>query len=397
MYISKKEEYDRVVGEYNDILKPREVWFKGTLPFTPVHRQYIYIESGFSSYNGLFLNRYTEFREEFEMRRCEFIYIPMIVAKVKSKEYRMYHTPYRKDREVCPLFSSMLNEYLENEGTVKPSLIVYERTYFGDNPVYFEDDGTWEYAGAEDMIKIEDRSLCRHRFILYELPDRKPESRNILKTFLDTLYKLLDTEYDDGERFCSTKTIGEIGEPYNADWNFEDDVMELIKEVQERVDKLRAKGVEEMVLQKILAPKVVLSKMRISSGGNIFLTMYEGNHNGMEIEMHPLDKAIYFLFLRHPEGIRFNFLPDYREELMSIYKTLCETRTDKEIRDSVNAVTNPCSNSINEKCSRIRQAFITKIDEHLASHYYIYGKRGEPKGIKLDRTLVTWEWNMKGE
>ena len=397
MYIRDKEEYDRVVREYNSILKPREVWFKGTLPFTPVHHQYIYIESGFSSYNSLFLYRYTEFREDFEKRRCEFAYIPMIVANIKSREYMTYHAPYRKDREKCTLFSNMLNEYLEEEITVKPSLIVYEQTCFGDYPVYIEDDGTWEYDDGEYMVKIEDKTSCRHKFILYELPDRKQEGKDSLNTFMKTFFKLLDTEYDDGVRHSCTRTIGEIGEAYDADWNFEDDVMELIKEVREKVDKLRAKGVEEMVLQKILAPKVVLSKMRISSKGNIYLTQYEGDYNGMEIEMHPLDKALYFLFLRHSEGIRFNFLPDYREELISIYKTLCETRTEKEIRDSVFAVTNPCSNSINEKCSRIRQAFIAKIDEHLASHYYIYGKRGEPKGIKLDRTLVTWEWNMKGE
>lgn len=396
MYIRDKEEYDRVIGEYNDILRPREVWFKGTLPFTPVHNQYIYIESGFSSYNSLFLYRYTEFREEFEKMRCEFAYIPMIVANVKSKEYKRYHAPYRKDREKCTLLSNMLNVYLEDEFTVKPSLIVYKRTYFGDYPVSFEDDGAWEYDDGMNTIKIEDKTLCRHKFVLYELPARNVEGSDSIKTFFNTLYKLLDTEYDDGVRYSCTGTIGELGEPYNADWNFEDDVKRLIEEVRERVDKLRAKGVEEMVLQKILAPKVVLSKMRINSRGNIYLTQYEGGYNGMEIEMHPLDKAIYFLFLRHPEGIRFNFLPDYRDELMSIYKTLCDTRTEKEMRDSVYAVTNPCSNSINEKCSRIRQAFIAKIDEQLASHYYINGKRGEPKGIKLDRTMITWEWNVNG-
>lgn len=396
MYIRDKEEYDKVVREYNDILKPREVWFKGTLPFTPVHDQYIYIEKGFSAYNSMFMYGFTELREEFEKRGCEFAYIPMIEANIKSKEYMRYHTPYRKDREKCTLFSNMLNEYLEEEFVVKPSLIVFNRTYFGDYPVCFSNDGTWEYDDGKYMVKVEDKTLCRHKFVLYELPERNQDGKYPINDFLKTFFKLLDTKYDDGIMCSCTKTVSELGEPYNADWNFEDDVMQLIEEVRERVDKLRTKGVEEMVLQKILAPKLVLSKMRISSRGDIYLTQYEGDYCGMEIELHPLDKAIYFLFLRHPEGIRFNFLPDYREELMSIYKTLCETRMEKDIRDSVIAVTNPCSNSINEKCSRIRQAFISKIDGRLASHYYIYGRRGEPKGIKLDRSMVTWEWNMKG-
>ena len=54
-------------------------------------------------------------------------------------------------------------------------------------------------------------------------------------------------------------------------------------------------------------------------------------------------------------------------------------------------VTNPLLNSINEKCARIRGTFISQFDEELAQHYYIYGRRGEPKKIDLPRDLVKWE------
>ena len=54
-------------------------------------------------------------------------------------------------------------------------------------------------------------------------------------------------------------------------------------------------------------------------------------------------------------------------------------------------VTNPLLNSINEKCARIRGAFISQFDESLAQHYYIYGMRGEAKKISLPRNLVEWE------
>ena len=58
---------------------------------------------------------------------------------------------------------------------------------------------------------------------------------------------------------------------------------------------------------------------------------------------------------------------------------------------SIEDVTNPCLNSINEKCARIRGAFVSHFDEDLARHYYIYGMRGEPKKISLPRDLVIWE------
>ena len=58
---------------------------------------------------------------------------------------------------------------------------------------------------------------------------------------------------------------------------------------------------------------------------------------------------------------------------------------------SIQAVTNPMSNSINEKCAQIREAFIKHFDDRLARHYYISGKRGEPKRIALPPSLVVWE------
>ena len=39
----------------------------------------------------------------------------------------------------------------------------------------------------------------------------------------------------------------------------------------------------------------------------------------MEITMEPLIKAVFLLFLKHPEGIMFKELPEYRRELAEIY------------------------------------------------------------------------------
>ncbi|MBO4719775.1 MAG: hypothetical protein J5658_07880 [Prevotella sp.] len=54
-------------------------------------------------------------------------------------------------------------------------------------------------------------------------------------------------------------------------------------------------------------------------------------------------------------------------------------------------MTNPLLNSINEKCARIRGAFVGQFDDCMARHYYIDGSRGEAKKISLPRNLVVWE------
>lgn len=84
-------------------------------------------------------------------------------------------------------------------------------------------------------------------------------------------------------------------------------------------------------------------------------------------------------------------MTDYHDELLQIYTEVrggCQT---DEMKRSVIYVTSPFNNSINEKCARIREAFVSNFDERLAEHYFVTGKRGEPKRISLSRDLVKWE------
>lgn len=130
-----------------------------------------------------------------------------------------------------------------------------------------------------------------------------------------------------------------------------------------------------------------LSRLVITKDYRILLPDY----NDMEIKMEPLVKAVYLLFLKHPEGIMFKYLPDYREELMQIYVKLKPNGMNDRVLQSIEDVTNPLLNSINEKCARIRGAFVGQFDDHMARHYYIDGSRGEAKKIDIPRELVVWE------
>lgn len=82
--------------------------------------------------------------------------------------------------------------------------------------------------------------------------------------------------------------------------------------------------------------------------------------------MEPINKAVYLLFLRHPEGFLFKHLPDYRKELSEIYQTIKPQGLNERALKSIEDVTNPLLNSISEKCARIRSAFINELDDGLA-------------------------------
>ena len=93
------------------------------------------------------------------------------------------------------------------------------------------------------------------------------------------------------------------------------------------------------------------------------------------------------------EKIIFKDLPSYRNELAEIYGKLRPGGLTERALQSIEDVTNPLLNSINEKCARIRGAFVGQFDDHMARHYYIDGRRGEAKKISLPRELVVWERN----
>lgn len=161
----------------------------------------------------------------------------------------------------------------------------------------------------------------------------------------------------------------------------------LLEDMDVRVLKLRAKGLNEWTLRGLFKTKAQLSRLIVTKDFRILLPEY----NDIEVKMEPLVKAVYLLFLKHPEGIVFKALSDYREELLDIYKQLKPLGLNQRTIQSIEDVTNPLLNSINEKCARIRSAFVKEFDEGLAMNYFVTGERGEVKKIALPRDLVVWE------
>lgn len=160
----------------------------------------------------------------------------------------------------------------------------------------------------------------------------------------------------------------------------------LIAEVKEKVRMLKELGMSEAEIVSSFRISQPLKKLVISRNYRIFL-----GDERKEVHMEPLVKAVYLLFLQHPEGIIFKDLPDYRQELAGIYNKVRPWGLTDRALQSIEDVTNPLLNSINEKCARIRKAFVTKLDSSVAGQYYIKGARGEAKKIDLPRDKIVWE------
>ena len=160
----------------------------------------------------------------------------------------------------------------------------------------------------------------------------------------------------------------------------------LAQEAKEAIDKLLLSGFSAEVIKGWLDQKVKLSRIRITKRNKILLVDYD-----IEVKMGPLPKTVFLFFLRHPEGMRFVDLQDYKQEIYDIYSRLAVSDDLDKIKRSVDLLTDPFDNSINEKCTMIKYAFQKVVKDEIASNYYISGRQGHVMRIPLDRTLVEWE------
>lgn len=113
------------------------------------------------------------------------------------------------------------------------------------------------------------------------------------------------------------------------------------------------------------------------------------DYNEMELPLRPLPRAVYLLFLRHPEGIVLKDIASFRDELEQIYAIVMPGRDEKIARASIRELTTPGNDLLRQKISVINRIVKSRIlNSSLAFVYQITGQRGNPYGIHLDSSLV---------
>jgi hypothetical protein len=154
---------------------------------------------------------------------------------------------------------------------------------------------------------------------------------------------------------------------------------EMAAEVKRLASQLNTMGRNDLLFKavgaslleelKLEAAKTRLSRLVITEDYRFILADYQNR----EVELQPVHKAVYLLFLAHPEGIEFKRLGDYMDELTRYYMATAKTLDKEKVIEGVAHLVNPLDNAINEKCSRIKKVFLDMMDEYTASYYIISG------------------------
>lgn len=268
-------------------------------------------------------------------------------------------------------FGVMSQTSLHEQAAAVAAIEQYVKTELGNKPIkwatqyelrnaYCQLSFTCDGLSYDVLVEIHSWNDKKCRFVMYT------EFHNLIADCRENDHIPCILALDEDQRFVS---------------------LTLLEDMDVRVQKLRAKGINEWTFRSLFKTKAQLSRLVITKDYRILLPDY----NDIEVKMEPLVKAVYLLFLNHPEGIIFKEMTDYREEMLSIYKKLKPMGLNKRTIQSIEDVTNPLLNSINEKCARIRSAFVKEFDESLAKNYFVVGERGEAKKIALPRDLIIWE------
>ena len=395
--------------------------FKG-LPFEPEKRQVIYVENLYDErINAIIKDIYEQLKWTFKRANLDFIYLPMFFNDEETKEKILYYAPYLTSEiiENAELRNNYLLSYMSNLGNrdkIGPSLIYAPQ----------KEDDEWIFQGQSiDLDEKNKNSFLRliEDFIA-DMEEDLESSRQRLHVILDDedsddgiLYRS-DEDWVESEpkaEYSSTPDLGtklgrwlkkfghaciEEEEDYPSASNEpsmpsldeinEEDVRDTIEELERNIERLRLLGIPLTVIVEFVAKYETISRLYITDDLRILLPDYD-----KEVKMPALYKALYILFvMNRKKGIVLQRLEDYHSDLVYLYKKTLgrESLTPRQLQ-SINKLESSYNNdgSVYVTLTRIKTAFKSVIDDHLAKYYYIVGKPGEPYNISLNEDLIVWE------
>lgn len=353
------------------------------------HRDVVFTEGKYHAAINAFVRQHlSQIETIFAHHKLRFVYVPKLQEQLLRSESLAYYAPWA-DASSLQCGSSWILRDIHSPSqaeSVPPVLLFFCENLGKLNRRLFLRAG---YSLTQLLsVDEEQRRLLMFETIASQIARFKLKRHPHLLDEVEQMPQLPPVRHDGRIRYSLMAPEADS----EADSLFFDESRQLLQNIQEKIEQLKVReGLSKSALIALLGldqEDEPLSRLRIDANYHLWLPDY---HN-MEVQMTPLVKAVYLLFLTHEEGIIFKHLPDYRAELSHIYcDVLGKASLSEKEQESVDKVTNPCLNSINEKCARIREAFVRLFDIHLAEHYIIDGIRGEAKRIALPRDLVIWD------
>lgn len=169
---------------------------------------------------------------------------------------------------------------------------------------------------------------------------------------------------------------------------------EEVEQQVRRLNNLGHSGIYYYELERYYNEEGVFSFMTINKDFSISLDAVDEE---ITFDLDPIHKAVYLLFLLHPEGISYDEFGNYKDELTSIYKRLKPLSSFKTSDAGENTLENmfevdgKVRPALTQRISRIKKIIEDAIgNERIASNYIIRKGRGDLRVITVPRKSLLW-------
>lgn len=380
------QENSNIIVEISELNTHTEFGYNFNLPDNYV----IYFEKEQNKGLNIYIKEnHDKIKAKFQTIGLNFIYPPFIkVSKFYIEEILSYFKPQFNYYQIPSLASKLFSEkVLEN--TMHNIVADFDKIFDKDIrvPSKVDSDELLNLLDYKGSIKSGLLFFNMHHGAIGVSDFFHSNSNQNYELFFDDVILYLKPEEFD-------YMIGNFLPAEELTEQLDDDTKELVNDIENKLATLKDNG-QLLFLIPILkdllnkqSEKIdfkSISKMEIDYQNKIQLPYFK-----KEVELSYLTKSIYFLFLKHPEGINLKELGNYKKELLTIYTSVSNQLDYDKMVKSIDDVVNIETKAIYTHLSRIKSAFYKIMDASFAKYYIVSGNGEEDRKVLFNTFSITW-------
>lgn len=356
----------------------------------------IYFEKEHNKELNLFIrNNYEAIKTKFSALGLNFIYPPFIkVSKIQVEEILSYYTPQFNYYQIPTLAKDSFGQKLLDNAL---------QNAFKDFDTIFNNNITETFkVNSEELLNLFEYD-CHIKSGLFFFKFNSgiigvsdyfySNSDNNYELFFEEAIQYLSrNEWEDYA--LGDAMIGSFLPTVDYSEQLDEEAKEIVQDLEIKLKELKESG-QLLFLIPVLKDLLnkqshtidfnSISKMEIDYQNKIQLPYFK-----KEVELSHLTKSIYFLFLKHPEGINLKELGNYKKELLTIYTSVSNQLDYDKMAKSIDDVINLETKAIYTHLSRIKSAFYKIMDASFAKYYIVSGSGVEDRKVLFETKDIIW-------
>lgn len=359
------------------------------------HNYVIYFEKEQNKELNLYIRKnYEELKNKFASIELNLIYLPFLVNSIDNIENVLeYYLPqlnyYQISNEASKSYAEKMMSQFFSKGI--------------DNltQIFDKDNFTSHSINSEELLNLVDyNGEINSGLLFFNLYSGAigvsdlfySNSNQNYDLFFDDVLLYLKPEQEDFS--LGDAMIANMPPIVDLTENLDEEATQIVNDLKEKLASLTDSGQLLFIVPilKDLLDKQTekidfksISKIKIDKQNKILLPYFK-----KEVELSHLTKSIYFLFLKHPEGINLKNLESYKKELLTIYTSVSNQLDHDKMIKSIEDVVNLETKSIYTHLSRIKSAFYKIMDATHANHYIISGNGEENRKVLFNPNAIDW-------